>query len=165
MVSAETGSKVTSFCWSMQAWRTRAKLARFVLAFHIGPASGAGVGVGTTGGLSCCGGCKNDSPTAQGSGEATDRFTVTHPFHPLFGQQFDLVQVHHSWHEDRVHFRVGDGGRVESLPLSWTSLACPDPFRERSAGRALFRVEDLLCLVTLAQAMRHPLGEGGVDDV
>jgi hypothetical protein len=73
--------------------------------------------------------------------------------------------VHHSWHEDRVHFRVGEGGRVESLPLSWTSLACPDPFRERSAGRAWFRVEDLLGLVTLTQAIRHPCEEGRADDV
>jgi hypothetical protein len=88
-----------------------------------------------------------------------------HPFHPLFGQQLEFVQVHHSWHEDRVHFRVGESDRTESLPLSWTSLAPPDPFRERSAGRAWFRVEDLLCLVALVQTRRHPGGEGGEDGV
>lgn len=83
----------------------------------------------------------------------------------MFGQQFELVQVHHGWHEDRVHFRVEEGDRVESLPLSWTSLACPDPFRERSAGRAWFRVEDLLGLVTLTLAMRRPSEEGRTDGV
>lgn len=57
MVSAETVSAVTNARWSMQAWRTRAKLVRFVLGFRIGLGSGAWVGVGTTGGLSCCGGC------------------------------------------------------------------------------------------------------------
>ncbi len=107
----------------------------------------------------------NDSPTARGAGEATDRFVVTHPFHPLFGQLFELVLVHHRWHEDRVHFRVGESDRAESLPLSWTSLALPDPFRERSAGRAWFWVEDLLRLAALAQTMRHPHGEGGEDGV
>ena len=75
------------------------------------------------------------------------------------------MHVHRNWHGDRVHFRVGDSDRLESLPLSWTSLAPPDPFRERSAGRAWFRLEDLLCLVALARAMRHPVGEGGEGDV
>lgn len=107
----------------------------------------------------------NDSPTAHDTGEASERFVVTHPFHPLSGRQFVLVQVFHGWHEDRVRFRVDEGDRVESLPLSWTSLALPNPFRQRSGGRAWFRVEDLLCLVALTHAIRHPRGEEGEDGV
>jgi len=64
-----------------------------------------------------------------------------------------------------VHFCVGASGRTESLPLSWTSLALPDPFRERSAGRAWFRVEDLLRVVALARAMLDSRKEGGEGDV
>jgi hypothetical protein len=30
------------------------------------------------------------------------RFRVTHPFHPLFGRQYDLIDYRHFWAEDRV---------------------------------------------------------------
>ena len=93
------------------------------------------------------------------------RFSITHPFHPLCDQQFELIGLHHNWHEDRVRFRVDGDVRTESLPLSWTSLAPIDPFRERSAGRAWFRVDDLLCLVELVAALRQRRGEGGEDGV
>jgi hypothetical protein len=73
--------------------------------------------------------------------------------------------VYHSWHGDRVQYRAEAGGRTESLPLSWTSLAPADPFVERSAGRAWFRVADLLCLVELIAAARQPRGEGNEDGV
>ena len=45
-------------------------------------------------------------------------------------------------------FEDGEG-RVRSLPTAWTSVAVPDPFVILSAGRSLFRIEDLLALVTL----------------
>ena len=31
-------------------------------------------------------------------------FSVTHPFHPLQGQQFVLVQVRLNWGEERVYY-------------------------------------------------------------
>ena len=93
------------------------------------------------------------------------RFSITHPFHPLCGQQFELIQLHHIWHEDRVLFRVDGTERTESLPLSWTSLAPVDPFRELSTGRAWFHVEDLLCLVELVAALQQRREEGGEDGV
>jgi Family of unknown function (DUF5372) len=38
------------------------------------------------------------------------------------------------------------------LPARWTSLAAPDPFVIAAAGRAYFRVEDL---IRLAEQMRE----------
>ena len=31
-------------------------------------------------------------------------FTVTHPFHPLYGQQFEILSYRHNWGEYRVTF-------------------------------------------------------------
>ena len=87
------------------------------------------------------------------------RFTITHPFHPLFEQEFELIRLTHNWHEDRVQFRADDAARIHILPLSWTSLAPVDPFRVCSAGRAWFRVEDLACLVDLVVAVAQQSAE------
>jgi hypothetical protein len=38
---------------------------------------------------------------------------------------------------------------VERLPAAWTSLGDVEPFVELSAGRALFRVDDLVRLAEL----------------
>ena len=39
------------------------------------------------------------------------------------------------------------------MPMSWTSLAPPDPFVETSAGRSPFRVRDLLALSDLVASL------------
>lgn len=75
-------------------------------------------------------------------------FRVVHPFHPLYGQEFELISYSHCWSEERVFFHNQDG-HLGSLPAIWTSMATPDPFVMISAGRSLFRVEDLLVLVSL----------------
>jgi hypothetical protein len=77
---------------------------------------------------------------------------VTHPFHPLYGQQFELIGVHAAWGEARVWF-VGLGG-ITSLPAAWTDAVAPDPFVVQAAGRAVFRLQDLLDLVQLVSHLR-----------
>lgn len=42
-----------------------------------------------------------------------------------------------------------------SVPLSWTDIGPPDPFVKISAGRALFRVEDLLRLTILINEIKQ----------
>ena len=79
-------------------------------------------------------------------------FQVTHPFHPLFGREFVLVTLRRSWGEERVYFH-DEHGRDVSLPAHWTSAIEPDPFVRVSAGRSLFRVEDLLGLRRLIEAL------------
>ena len=56
------------------------------------------------------------------------------------------------------------------LPAAWTSAALPDPFVVVGAGRALFRIQDLLRLVTLVQAVKaaaatEGIGEQGVKGI
>ena len=76
-------------------------------------------------------------------GDAAVRFCVTHPFHPLYGQTLDLVAQGREWGEERVYYRDRNG-RMRFLPARWTNLAAPDPFVVMAAGRAWFRVEDLI---------------------
>lgn len=77
------------------------------------------------------------------------RFRVVHPFHPLTGQEFELVAYAHSWGDHRVFFRVPGEERVRSLPAAWTDVEGPDPFLALAGGRTLFRVADLVALVRL----------------
>lgn len=72
---------------------------------------------------------------------------VTHPFHPLHGGKFEVVDRRRC-HEEYVYLEIG-GKRVERLPARWTSLGAVDPLVELSAGRSLFRVDDLLRLSEL----------------
>jgi len=78
---------------------------------------------------------------------------VTHLFHPLFGQVLDVVAHRHNWGEDRVYFRDGQG-LLTSLPARWTSVVPDDAFVAAAAGRARFRVQDLVDLVALVLRLR-----------
>lgn len=73
---------------------------------------------------------------------------MTHPFHPLYGQEFDLVDRRRTWGEDRVYYH-DRAGELKRLPAAWTSAAAADAFVWVSGGRAHFRVEDLLALARL----------------
>jgi hypothetical protein len=77
-------------------------------------------------------------------------FTVTHPFHPLYGQQFEVLNYRHNWGEYRVTF-YETPDLVRTMPAAWTSFASPDPEVNVAAGRAAFRVKDLLALTKLIQ--------------
>ena len=67
-------------------------------------------------------------------------FTVTHPFHPLRGQTFELLTVRNNWGGDRVSY-VDAGGRLRTLPVEWTDAHMPEPVVTVGAGRALFRAD------------------------
>jgi hypothetical protein len=58
---------------------------------------------------------------------------------------------------------VGPTGRTRSVPVGWTNIAPLDPFVSVAAGRAVFRLEDLLALTALIRDVR-PSGQEG-DDV
>ncbi|MHB8874618.1 MAG: DUF5372 family protein [Myxococcaceae bacterium] len=81
---------------------------------------------------------------------------MTHPFHPLFGREFELVTQKQAWGEDRVYFR-DKSKRLHHVPLGWTSVAPADPFRAVANGRCRFRTEDLLRLADLVD--RTTVGE------
>ena len=88
--------------------------------------------------------------TAARPEEVTDPVRITHPFHPLSGQEIDFVDHRPHWGEDRVFYRDREG-HLASLPARWTSLVTADPV---AAGRAEFRVEDLMALVALIARLR-----------
>jgi hypothetical protein len=75
-------------------------------------------------------------------------FRFTHPFHPLLGRQFEIVDLRESWGHGRVYFR-NDEGDLSSVRTSWTDLAAPDPFVALAQGRVLMRTTDLVRLASL----------------
>jgi Family of unknown function (DUF5372) len=77
---------------------------------------------------------------------------VTHPFHPLSGQEFELIDRRLTWGEDRVYYYAADN-HLKSLPASYTNIQGADPFVRMANGRAYFRIDDLMELA-------HRLGKG-----
>lgn len=77
---------------------------------------------------------------------------MTHPFHPLSGKVFELVTCRNNWGEQRAYYQ-DEMGTLHSIPLAWTSLAPVDPFVILAAGRALFKVTDLLELSRLLASL------------
>jgi len=80
-------------------------------------------------------------------------FRITHPYHPLSGQDFEVVSHRKYFTEDRVYFFDETGG-YRSIPAQFTSLAPQDPFVVMSAGSSHFRTEDLLELAELLEKLR-----------
>ena len=78
---------------------------------------------------------------------------MTHPFHPWAGRSFEFVAVRRTWQQDRVFFFLEDG-TLTSVPTAWTDAAEPDVFVAVAAGRSPFRVEDLVVLAELVEALR-----------
>ncbi len=76
------------------------------------------------------------------------RFTVTHPFHPLYQSKFELLSYRKSWGRQFIDFRY-DNGETGAIPLAWTDADQADPFLTISQGRSVFRVAELLRLVEL----------------
>jgi hypothetical protein len=77
---------------------------------------------------------------------------VTHPFHPLYGREYDLIDYRHFWAEDRVVY-LDEQGEARSLPARWSSAAAEDPEVAVSAGRSHFRVTDLIELAKLVRGL------------
>jgi hypothetical protein len=87
---------------------------------------------------------------------------VTHPFHPLRGREFEVVDVRNTWGEWRVY--VSDGtGQLMRLPTAWTDWAEPDLFQTVSAGRSPLHVEALRRLVELVAGLEEAGGCQGND--
>ena len=80
------------------------------------------------------------------------RFKVSHPFHPLAGQEFILITYRQNWGEDRVYFQDNQG-KLTSIPAQWTSLFPDDPWVSLSTSQSYFRVPDLLELAQLIKSL------------
>jgi uncharacterized protein DUF5372 len=93
------------------------------------------------------------APLASG---AAQTFRIIHPFHPLRGRTFQLVDCRQTWGEDRVYFH-DDSGQLARLPLQWTDVVPDDPTVVVGAGRAHFRYHDLCRLADLLTRLDAPL--------
>ena len=94
----------------------------------------------------------NELSTTPDNTNGEHRFTITHPFHPLYGHTFPLLSQRFAWGEERVFFPDPQTHEVRSLPLAWTNLALPDPFLVVAGGKAVLRWKDLH---QLAQFLRQ----------
>ena len=103
-------------------------------------------------------GCLSEPSTTPNDADG-ELFSVTHPFHPLFGQQFSLLAQRYAWGESRVFFLDPATTHVRSLPTIWTNLAPPDPFVAFASERAILRLSDLQALVRLLHEYEAALQE------
>jgi hypothetical protein len=85
--------------------------------------------------------------------ELKRRVRITHPFHPRFGEEFELLDYRGSFGHERVECVDGQD-RLITVPLGWTDACGVDPFVAISAGRSFLRAEDLLWLVDLLEGLR-----------
>lgn len=89
---------------------------------------------------------------------------MTHPFHPLNGQQFVCVGQRHSRYGSWLLLEVGDD-ELRAVPPQWTDFTASDPERMLGAGRACFRVGDLVQLADLIARLRIARAPQGPDNV
>lgn len=81
-------------------------------------------------------------------------FRVTHPYHPWYGREFELLTHKQTWGEQRVYF-YDENERLCALPATWTDAVPLDPFVAVAEGRALFRPADLLTLCDLLTRLKQ----------
>ncbi len=91
--------------------------------------------------------------TAPGGENAERKFIITHPFHPLYGREFEIITYKNNWGEDRVSF-YDQNDKLTSIPAQWTDVPPEDLFVKISAGRSLFRAEDLISLCRLIENLK-----------
>ena len=85
---------------------------------------------------------------------------VTHPFHPLAGQQLPCVGERYNRY-GRTLLLKGSDGAVFAVRPQWTDVVAPDPEIGLGGMRALFRVTDLLELACLVDRLSgYDLPEG-----
>ena len=82
--------------------------------------------------------------------EISRRIRITHPFHPLSGKQFDLLEYRRLYSEGYVWFH-DDCGQLRIIPAIWTDFVKADAFVEMGAGTSPLHTACLLELVELVQ--------------
>ena len=80
---------------------------------------------------------------------------MTHPFHPLAGQECEYVGERRNMHGLRLLCQADDGV-LWTVPVEWTDRVEQRLELQMGAGRTYFLVGDLLALSELlAKAARH----------
>ena len=81
---------------------------------------------------------------------------ITHPFHPLSGREYRLVDYRRDWGREEALFYDEDDELI-AVPVDWTDLTeGADPFQSLSEGRAFAQPVDLLALSALIEEVKKP---------
>ncbi len=84
---------------------------------------------------------------------------ITHPFHPLSGKQFDLVEHRRIFAESFVYFHDAEG-HLREIPSAWTDFVKGDAFVEMAAGGSQLHAGCLLELCDLVIRTEKARGHG-----
>jgi hypothetical protein len=106
----------------------------------------------------------NSSQNASGTVPEAHLVRVTHPFHPLSGQQLPCVGACYDKQNKRVLLEE-DEDTVWSVPRQWTDLVAIDPEVVIGKGRAIFRAQDLLDLSVLISRLNRCFPPENADDL
>lgn len=84
------------------------------------------------------------------------KFRIIHPFHPLSGREFDIVDYLVFGKDGRIFFN-NDESRLVSIPARWTSIAPIDPYVQCASGGCILRLPELLELADFLKDIREKL--------
>jgi hypothetical protein len=85
---------------------------------------------------------------------------ITHPYHPLRGQQFPLLKIRRIGGVETVILRGTSGGTF-AVPLAWTDRAEPNPWQTIGSNPPLFSAQSLASLVELIDLLSARDDNGG----
>ena len=98
--------------------------------------------------------CYNGPSTAPNSSDKRRRVRITHPFHPLCGKQFDLIE-HKCLFGESYLFFCHPSGHLRQIPAVWTDFLKTDTFVEVAAGRSTLHADFLLELAELLKQLKE----------
>jgi hypothetical protein len=75
-----------------------------------------------------------------------------HPFHPLYGHEFEAIEKRDCWGDERL-FYTDKSGCLSYIPVSWTDYLDEDLFVTTAAGRSRLHILYLSQLVMLIQPL------------
>jgi uncharacterized protein DUF5372 len=84
---------------------------------------------------------------------------MTHPFHPLRGQAFELIEHRYIVAESYVYFQ-DEHGFLREVPAAWTDFVPPDVFVQSAAGRSPLHAGSLVELACLVEHLTQELSHG-----
>lgn len=97
--------------------------------------------------------CLNVPSIAPQANQDCRQVRITHPFHPLRGKQFDLVEHRCIFRESYVYLQ-DDSGQLREIPSAWTDFVAEDVFVRLAARRSPLHSRCLLELAELVGQMQ-----------
>jgi hypothetical protein len=79
---------------------------------------------------------------------------VTHPFHPLRGQRFE-VRNRKRWRGEDLFTVFPEGLAPLSIPRDWTDLRDPNAYDVAGIAQPPVNFEALDCVADLVEALKH----------